>query len=74
MYNVDGCISFVNKESFLLGFLEHVDNIYIAVNSQIQNILLKILKILEQKEFVQLNTNSLWNKFACLLNLLAYIW
>ena len=49
MYNIDGCLSFINKESFLLGFLEHVDNIYIAVNSQIQNILLKILKILEQK-------------------------
>ena len=49
MHNVNDCISFINKESFLLGLLEHVDNVYIGVNSQIQNILLKIVKILDQK-------------------------
>ena len=49
MHNVNDCISFINKEPFLLGLLEHVDNVYIGVNGQIQNILLKIMKILEQK-------------------------
>ena len=41
--------SFVNEEPFLLGLLEHVVNIYIGVNRQIQKILLKIFKILEKK-------------------------
>ena len=42
-------LSFVNEESFLLGLLGHVVNVYIGVNRQIQKTLLKIFKILEQK-------------------------
>ena len=42
-------VSLVNEELFLLDLLEHVVNVYIEVNHQIQKILLKMLKILEQK-------------------------
>ena len=42
-------VNLVNEESFLLDLLEHVVNVYIGVDRQIQKSLLKIFKILEQK-------------------------
>ena len=42
-------VSFVNEESFLLDFLKRVVKVYIVFNRQIQKILLRIFKILEQK-------------------------